>query len=279
MVGNAKVQHNVPEQRLTRLKPHKLGRHYHKVPGFIRDVTNRHPRVLSDYFLRSYRIGLELNKVHVHEHLDREIECFYRSAFGKVGFSIDRLLLAEVLECYYGGNCIPSDEVLPVSTSEQRMRSRIGIDIAQLFARSLLSGATFGNLSDYDATYDEIEWEYVVEFTYTSHLTKNPSSFYLYLDTDVVDELTSRITHPVVQPQVGNPAEQIKNLPVKLDCVIAQQEMTLAQVLSLSLNDIVMVRLSERCDVQINQQKIFRGAVFEDGGALFLTSLESVNTP
>jgi flagellar motor switch protein FliM len=30
--------------------------------------------------------------------------------------------------------------------------------------------------------------------------------------------------------------------------------------------------------VMINQQKLFRGAIFEDGGSLFLTSLDSVKT-
>ena len=37
-------------------------------------------------------------------------------------------------------------------------------------------------------------------------------------------------------------------------------------------------RMRDRCDVEINQEKLFRGALFEDDGALFLTSLESVKT-
>jgi len=31
--------------------------------------------------------------------------------------------------------------------------------------------------------------------------------------------------------------------------------------------------------VRVNQQKLFRGAIFEDDGTLFLSSLESVKNP
>lgn len=278
MSANAKVQHGIAADSLTRLKPQKLGRHYHKIPVYIRELTSKHPRILSDYFLRNYRINLELNKVVVHEQRTAPAECVYRSVLGRVGFSIDRPLLTEVLECYYGGVVLASQETPPVSTSEQRMRSRMGIDIAQLFARTVLAGSTFGNLSAHDSTYDEIQWEYIAEFQYTSHLTNNLSSIFIYLDTQLVDELTSRMANPSASAPLGNPIEQIKQLPVQLDCVIAALQMPLSQVLQLRLDDIIMVRMQERCEVMINQQKVFRGTVFENDGALFLTSLESVKT-
>lgn len=279
MTGNAKVHHGVPAESLTRLKPQKLGRHYHKIPTYIRELSSKHPRVISDYFLRNYRINLELNNVVVHEQRNDGAECIYRSALGKVGFSIDRALLTEALECYYGGTSLPSQDTPPISTSEQRMRSRLGIDIAQIFARSILAGATFGDLKPYENAYVETHWEYIAEFHYTSHVTGVNSSIFIYLDTQLVDELTSRLTHPTASQFIGNPVEQIKHLPVQLDCVIASLHMPLSQVLDLRLGDILMMRLLERCDVQINQQKLFRGAIFEDDGSLLLTSLESVKTP
>ena len=56
-------------------------------------------------------------------------------------------------------------------------------------------------------------------------------------------------------------------------------EVVAAQGVELRYGDILMVRLLERCEVQINQQKLFRGSLFEEDGALFLTSLESVKNP
>ncbi len=280
MTGNSKVHHGVPADRLTRLKPQKLGRHYHKIPQYIRELTSKHPRIISDYFLRNYRINLELNRVDVHEQqLQRPAECTYRCPFGKVGFAIDRALLTEALECYYGGTCLPSHDEPPISTSEQRMRERLGKDIANLFARKLLSGATFGELVRHENAYEQVEWEYVAEFSYTSHLTGSQSSIFIFLDNPLVDELTSRLTGPATSRPTGSPANNIRHLPVRLDCVIAALQMPLAQVLALKPGDILMVRLLERCEVQINQQKLFRGSLFEEDGALFLTSLESMKNP
>ena len=59
--------------------------------------------------------------------------------------------------------------------------------------------------------------------------------------------------------------------------MVAAAQMPLAQVLALQLDDILMLRPLDRYEVRINQQKLFRGTIFEEDGALFLTSLESVN--
>ncbi|AEA82094.1 FliM/FliN family flagellar motor C-terminal domain-containing protein [Pseudomonas stutzeri] len=277
MTGNAKVHHGVPAQSLTVLKPQKLGRHHHKIPQYIKESTNKNPRLIGDYFLRNYRINLELNRIDVQEERGEEPDCIYRSAMGKVGFSIDRALLTEALECYYGGTVIASQDTPPISTSEQRMRNRLGMDITDIFARSILSGETFGKLDSYRNDYEETSWEYVAEYEYISHITGSRSSIYLYLDTELVDELTSRLAGPPVPRLPGNPIDHIKHLPVRLDCVVAAAQMPLAQVLALQLDDILMLRPLDRYEVRINQQKLFRGTIFEEDGALFLTSLESVN--
>jgi flagellar motor switch protein FliM len=277
MTGNSKVHHGVPAQSLTVLKPQKLGRHHHKIPQYIKESTNKNPRLIGDYFLRNYRINLELNKIDVQEERSEEPDCIYRSPMGKVGFSIDRALLTEALECYYGGTVVASQDTPPISTSEQRMRNRLGMDITDIFARSILSGETFGKLDSYRNDYEETSWEYVAEYEYISHITGSRSSIYLYLDTELVDELTSRLAGPAPARLPGNPIDHIKHLPVRLDCVVASAQMPLAQVLALQLDDILMLRPLDRYEVRINQQKLYRGTIFEEDGALFLTSLESVN--
>ncbi|MGE4408283.1 FliM/FliN family flagellar motor switch protein [Pseudomonas sp.] len=277
MTGNTKVHHGVPAQSLAVLKPQKLGRHHHKIPQYIKESTNKNPRLIGDYFLRNYRINLELNRIDVREERSEEPDCIYRSAMGKVGFSIDRALLTEALECYYGGTVIASQDTPPISTSEQRMRNRLGMDITDIFARSILSGTTFGKLDSYRNDYEETNWEYVAEYEYISHITGSRSSIYIYLDTALVDELTCRLAGPPAPRLPGNPIDHIKHLPVRLDCVVAAAQMPLAQVLALQLGDILMLRPLERYEVRINQQKLFRGTIFEEDGALFLTSLESVN--
>jgi flagellar motor switch protein FliM len=279
MTGHSKVHHGVPLESLTRLKPQKLGRHYHKIPQYIRETSSKYPRIVSDYFLRNYRINLELQHVDVHEQLERPAECIYRSSLGKIGFAIDRALLTEALECYYGGTGVPVPEASPISTSEQRMRNRLGVDVSQILLRALLGGEAIGKLSAHDNAYEEVSWEYVAEFHYLSHITQSRSALFLYLDNQLVDELTNRQAAPHASRLNGNPEHHIRHLPVQLECVLAALHMPLEQVLNLRPGDVVPIRLMERCDVQINQQKLFHGTVFEEDGALFLTSLESVKSP
>ncbi|MFB4367830.1 MULTISPECIES: FliM/FliN family flagellar motor switch protein [unclassified Pseudomonas] len=278
MLGNSKIHHDVQPDQLLRLKPHKLGRHYHRIPNYIRETSGKYPRLVSDYFLRNYRINLELQGVDVLEHFKCPAECTYRSAHGKAGFAIERSLLTEALECYYGGTSLPGGEMPPESSSEQRMRDRLGADVVHLLLRALLGGDDPGKLTLHDSTYDEVQWEYQAEFRYISHITGTQASLFLYLDAQLVDELTRRNSPPPARLN-GNPTQHIQQLPVQLDCVLARLRMPLLQVLNLKRGDILPIRLAERCDIEINQQKLFRGTVFEEDGALFLTSLESVQTP
>ncbi|WP_395764872.1 FliM/FliN family flagellar motor switch protein [Stutzerimonas balearica] len=277
MSGQSKVHHGVPPQSLTVLKPHKLGRHHHRVPQLIKETTHKNPRLIGDYFLRHYRINIELADLLVGELGQRTPDCIYRCALGKVGFAIDRELLTEALECYYGGISAPRQETPPISSSEQRMRDRLGHDVADIFFRSLLGGESFGALERYQNDYEERVWEYVAEYQYLSHLSGRRSSIFIFLDAQLVDELTDRLAGPSTRRLGGNPLDQVKHLPVRLDCVIAATQMPLAQALELAPGDVLLLRPLDRYEVRINGEKLYRGAIFEEDGALFLTSLESVN--
>lgn len=277
MTGQSKVHHGVPPQSLTVLKPHKLGRYHHRVPQLIKETTHKNPRLIADYFLSNYRISLELADLNVEEVSELAPDCIYRCQLGKLGFAIDRTLLGEALECYYGGTLNANQDTPPISSSEKRMRDRLGIDVADIFFRGLVSGESFGKFEHYQNDYEETVWEYVAQYQYLSHLTGRRASLYLFLDAQLVDELTDRLAGPGTPRAVGNPLDHVRHLPVRLDCIVAAMQMPLAQVLALGPGDILLMRPLDRYEVRINGQKLYRGAVFEEDGALFLTSLESVN--
>lgn len=278
MTGNKKVLIGVPEESLVRLKPQKLGRNYHTVPAHIKELSSKRPQIFADYFHKTYRTALEPHAVIVHEHRQFPAARVYQSPLGQVGFAIDRALLSEVMECYYGGATLANREGAPVTSSEQRMLTRLGTDAANLFARLLLAGETFGELTSYENSFEETQWEYVAEFSFTSQATEKRSSIFIYLDSPLVDVLTSRLTKPAASAPVSRGENPIKSLPVRLNCVVAAMELPLADVLKLRTGDILSVRLLDHCDVEISQQKLFRGHIYEDDGALLLTSLESVKT-
>lgn len=278
MTGYKKVQYHVPAEDLIFLKPEQLGRYYHKVPIYIKELAGKYPKAISDYFLSTYRINSDLRDVFIHESLQSPPQCRYITDMGKVGFGIDRPLLAELLESYYGGSTPPAQDEPPVSASENRMRQRLGIDIANICARVLMGGVSLGHIDSSVSTYEEISWGYCIEFVFFSPATQTDSSLRLYLDAQVVDELTRRLSDEQPSPPPELPEHRIAQLPVHLHCVLARAHMPLASVLALELGDILMVRLLDRCEVHIKQQKLFHGAISEDDGALFLTSLDSVKS-
>ena len=276
MTGYRKVQHQVPIKDVVFLKPEKLGRYYHKVPTYIKELAGKYPKVISDYFLSTYRINCDLRHVIVHESLLSSPQCRYLTEMGKVGFSIDRPLLAELLESYYGGSTPPAQDEPPISASENRMRMRLGIDISKICARMLLGGVPLGHIEASVSTYDDIHWGYCIEFVFFSLATGLESSLHLYLDAQLVDELTRRQSD--IEPSLASehPGHRIAQLPVRLDCVLARAQLPLSNILALQVDVILMVRLLDRCEVLIKQQKLFNGAISENDGSLFLTSLDSV---
>ncbi|SDT23276.1 flagellar motor switch protein FliM [Halopseudomonas xinjiangensis] len=276
MIGNSKVQHGVPPDAFVRLQPHKLGRHYHKVPHYISEAANKYPRVIGDYFLRNFRVHLEQKSIAVDETVNGDPDCVFRSTLGKVGFSIARTLLGEVLEGYYGGVNVPGSESSPISTSEERMRDRLGREVSELFGRAILGGTSLGKLEAYDNAYDRPSWDYRVGLTFENHVTSTTSSMHIYLDHQIADLLISKMAGPGSATSMGDPLDNIKRLPVRMECIVASMQMMLADVLALRPDDIILVRMQERCDVRIAQHRLFRGAIFESDGSLCLTSLESV---
>lgn len=278
MIGYKKVLHGVPVENLTFLKPQKLGRNHHKVPEYIKGMAGKYPSVITDYVLSHYRINIDMREIWVQEQFKEVPECRYRSSIGKIGFSIERPLLTELLESYYGGTTLPSKDTPPVSASENRMRERLGVDIAKICARILLIGTSVDDIDTSISTYEEVVWSYRVEFVFCSLATGVESSICLYLDAQIADELTRHLTDEPSSPAAENVGQRITQLPVQLDCVLASAQMPLSSVLALQVDDILMVRLLDRCEVHIKQQKLFYGAVSEDGGSLFLTSLDSVKS-
>lgn len=259
-----------------RLRPDKLGRPYHKVPQQIFEAAQKYPTLITDYFSRKYRINLTHEGLTVDVAAGQSVELIYTCAYGKLGFSISRALLTEALEFYFGGNAPPDDEIPPVSASEQRLRKRLAVDIINLFGRAMLSGETFGELSEHDNNYEEVTWEYAARFRYQSQNTGRSSDLVVFLDADLVDALIHRFAPPLHQSSHAKAIKELGELPVRLDCVITRFQMPLTDVLSLVPGDVIMARPMERSEVRINRQECFTGTVCESDDTLYLTSLEMV---
>ncbi|WP_220347753.1 FliM/FliN family flagellar motor switch protein [Alkalilimnicola ehrlichii] len=228
--------------------------------------------------MRNYRINIKPQGVNIDAVEGEVADLIYRCAYGKVGFSIDRVLLTEALESYFGSPTLNSEDTPPVSASEQRLRKRLGVEVIDIFARAMLAGDTFGELTQHDNSYEEVAWEYVARFRYQSQNTGRASTIAIYLDADLVDVLIHRFAQPITNSGRGKPIDNLLHLPVQVDCVVASWQMPLAQILGLAPGDVVAVRPFDRYEVRINRQECFTGLICEAEGALYLTSLETVKS-
>ena len=75
-------------------------------------MTEKHPRAITTCILSHYTINTDMRENH--EHIEELPECRYRSLIGRIGFSIERLLLTELLERYYNGTSLPSMDAPPL---------------------------------------------------------------------------------------------------------------------------------------------------------------------
>lgn len=279
MSGHKKVFHQVPAEQLTFLQLQKLGRHQHKLPNHLKKLCGQYPKVISDYFLRHLRIAIELRDITVHEQLEPGAECSFRTSLGKIGFAIDRTLMAEVLECYYGGVSPLGQADQPVSSSEERMNERLGAALAQICLRMLFGPGSPESLELVANAYEQSQWEYRLALTFVSPASGTQSMLHFHLDGQLVNELTQRMTAPTHSAPTHRPARLIRQVPVRLNCVLVNEQLSLARAMALRPGDILLVRLPARCDVRINQQKLFQASICERDGSLLATSLVSVKTP
>jgi flagellar motor switch protein FliM len=282
MTGHAKVQHGVARDDLTLLRHSKLGRPYHSAAQRITDTLGKHPRWLGDYFLRHYRIALEGDGNTLHEQPPRPADYYYQSRLGRFGFAADRALLAELLECYYGGarlaEPVAGAVTEPVSASEQRLHLRLGHDLVRLCGELLLGGYELSRLESCNPRAEE-PWEFVLELALLNPVSGQRGAVLIYLDGALVDEIIHRLPGTEAGARGHSAPVTIGQLPVRLDCVLAHLRMPLSRALALKPDDILMLRLPDRCDVRINQLTLFTGTVAQQGGALVLNSLESVKKP
>lgn len=277
-MGSLKVRHQVAREGLAFLRPEKLGRHYHGAAQRISEAFAKQPRVLEDYFVRQYRIALECAGVTLHDQPPRAAEYHYQSSLGRLGFSADRQLLVDLLESYYGGAPLPESNPVAPTASEQRLGERLGLELLQLTGRLLLGDLGLGRVAP-RLSPDQEPWEYTLELAIGNPANGNRGVLLIYLDAEVIDTIIRNLPREERGANVQAPPIAITALPVAINCVLVRLRMPLAQALTLKVDDVLPVRLAERCDVCINQRPLFTGSLAQHAGALVLKSLESANRP
>lgn len=277
-------QNNLPE--LVKLDVSKLGRPWHKLPKLMNDSFDILDARLSIYFLKKLRVNAAL------ESMTFVIDKHYKNAqifstpYGNIGFVIDRILLLNVLHDYYGlskdTNHIAPDESLPVTKTEERLKSKLGQELTSL----IICKETFGEELDIRVDYSSVinQWVWGITFTLAGY---SHGSFTVLLDNHHVDQMLATLRAPdgsaraVEQSMSLSPAQierLFDSLPLKLTGRLASLNLTVAQIADIKPGDIIPIAINEPVPVFIGKEQIFEAAIAEDRSKLFLCDIHEKTT-
>lgn len=209
----------------------------------------------------------------------------YGKPFGQIACAVDRSLVLSALIYRYGlkggeGGALDAPETVPETTGEERLAARLGLQLVEALAHCV----TAGHLAAVDADAGDFSLigptspprsACLVRATIQERTHGVEGCIYLALDDAWLDLLLRKLApmqrrrspgHAVSAPLAGR-------LPLRLVARLLQKDMTLGDLLSIKVGDVIPVSL-RATDVLIDDSRLFTATVAEHKGKLCLTSFE-----
>lgn len=273
---------SLPE--MVKIDTRKLGRPWHKLPGLMNDKFDVIDAQISIYFIKKLRSNAALKKMCFDNDLTCKNTQVYVTPFGHVAFDIDRRLMLDILQSYYGisqGSVNrPKDILQPISRTEERLKDTIGRDIIQRLIGNILFAQELE--LKHDNTVIMHQWAWSVTFFLDT--TEN-GSFTLYFDQAHIDKMlatlrvTARENTSLSNPLNTGQVEYLFNsLPLTLNACLASVNLTVAQLAAIKTGDIIPVHLNSPVPINVADRKIYEAAIGEDQGKLFLYDINDGST-
>lgn len=277
-------QDNLPE--LVKLDVSKLGRPWHKLPKVMNDSFDILDARLSIYFLKKLRVNAALESMTFAIDQNYKNAQIFSTPYGNIAFVIDRILLLNILHDYYGlskdSSHIEPDESLPITKTEERLKSKLGQELTSL----IICKETFGEDLEIKVDYSTVinQWAWCITFTLEGY---SHGSFTVLLDNPHIDQMLAALRSPDnstsgVEKNVSLSPAQIErlfdSLPLKLDGRLASLNLTVAQIADIKPGDIIPIAINDPLPVFIGKEQIFEATIAEDRSKLFLCDIHDKTT-
>lgn len=262
---------------VTRIDVNKLGRAYHKIPKIITEKFDSIEARLSIFFLKKYRMNAALRSMTFDTDCHFKHAQIFENAFGNIGFDINRTFLLNILHTYYGlskdSNPLAGNSEQPVTKTEERLRNKLGHELAQLTMVQEILGDALELKNDYSSVINQ--WAWSIQFWLEGY---DEYCFSILLDTHHVDILLASLRERNA-PNESQPkqltAAQIEqrfvSMPLFLTGKLASLNLTVAQLLDIKPGDIIPVSLNAPLPVYIGNEQLFSATIAEDRGKIFMT--------
>ncbi|KJG84938.1 FliM/FliN family flagellar motor switch protein [Yersinia pestis] len=280
----AKVYNHDPRPDIVSPEINKLGRPHHKIPKIVNSYFSIIESEISLYFLKKYRINITLDDIKFQTNCSHKNAKMLTSQMGNIAFDIDRLLLLNILNDYYGlsqekyglsqeKKTTTTGKLSPLTKTEERLKNKLGLEITDLFLNQPFFGE---HLIINNSTAALIAcWSYRIDFFLKDY---NKSGFSIFIDAPHIDRLIDTIktkNEKAVEKNVSLSERQlehlVKKLPVTLTSQLSNINLTLAELMALKEGDIISASLPEYFPVFIGKEALFSAAITENRGKLFFS--------
>lgn len=262
---------------VTRIDVNKLGRAYHKIPKIITEKFDSIESRLGIFFLKKYRMNVVLQSMSFDTNCHLKNAQIFENTYGNIGFEINRSFLLNILHTYYGlskdSSPVACDIHQPVTKTEERLKNKLGHELAQLAMVQEILAEPLELRNDYSSVINQ--WAWSIQFWLEGY---DEYCFAILLDAHHVDILLASLREKSSQDEKQHKnlsALQIEHMfvsmPLSLTGKLASINLTVSQLMDIKPGDILPVSLNNPLPVYIGTEHLFNSTIAEDHGKIFFT--------
>lgn len=269
-----------------KLEGNRLGRPYHRLPTMFMSKFDVIDSRLNNYFLKKHRTSITLKKIGCEMDVSNKTADLMASQVGHLAFDIDRPLLLTLLSNFYGLEEARDDSASPdlPTKTEMRLKNRLAQDICSLIFHKDTLGIPLSIKIDTSTVCTR--WAYQIAFNLSDD---ENGRFYVLLDDAHTDYIlnflrkkeNSRTPEDTRKRQENKRSavdELIHTLPLTLKVNVAQFPLSVAELTTLQVGDILPISLPETFSVHIGKSEVFQALIVEDREKLYLSEITETTT-
>ncbi|WJF90766.1 FliM/FliN family flagellar motor C-terminal domain-containing protein [Paraburkholderia bonniea] len=262
------------------LDPCTLGRPFHLLENFKLTLQRQIDRHLHDSFNQRHNTAFSVTDVAVIAFAPtpgEEAWHSYVACGGSISVRVERRMLLTLLACHYGDRQNAGDEELgPETATEQRYGVSTGLALLQELVSCIQPDAQQEVLFENRSQTPPSAGARVLRVTIYEPTIGLSGLLEFAIDTIWLNRLFTYATPRRNLNAPGHDTPLNTRIPVTLTAQLLTKEMMLDDVLYLAPGDIIPVRLPETAHVLVEGSRIYKAAIAEQGGMLWLTSFEDM---
>lgn len=261
------------------LDPCTLGRPYHLLEDVLQDIKRRIDHSLHERFnlRRGTRFVVTGLSVAAMRSRNAAVWRTYACNHGQISVRCDRALLLALLACHYDTSldeAVPNAPApAPETGAERRFAAQQHTALLTAFASAMLGDQAEPFLPSGDVLPGP--GVRVLRMTISDPLRNVGGDVEFALDDRWVDHLFARLDAQHVRPAPDSAPANVC-IPVTMSVHVLSKDMRLDELLRMRPGDVLPVRLPDTVDVLVDNVRLYRAALAEHQGALWITSFEPV---